>query len=79
MQPLRNLLDQVAPMFEKGGKLEKMYPAYEALDTFLSTLRIAFQTELPVTQDNFVKLGKSYDRGKLEKHGFKEEDKDAYA
>ena len=47
-----------------------------ALDTFLSTLRIAFQTELPVTQENFVKLGKSYDRGKLEKHGFKEEDKD---
>ena len=35
MQALRNLLDKVEPMFEKGGKLEKMYPAYEALDTFL--------------------------------------------
>jgi len=46
------------------------------LDTFLSALRIAFSGELPVTRENFIKLGKSYDRGKIEKHGFKEEDKD---
>jgi Na+-transporting NADH:ubiquinone oxidoreductase subunit B len=34
---LRNQLDAVAPMFEKGGKLEKLYPFYEAADTFLFT------------------------------------------
>ncbi len=32
---LRKLLDQIAPNFEKGGKLEKLYPLYEAQDTFL--------------------------------------------
>lgn len=37
MKPLRNLLDKVEPLFEKGGKLEKLYPAYEAMDTFLYT------------------------------------------
>jgi Na+-transporting NADH:ubiquinone oxidoreductase subunit B len=37
MKILRNLLDQVEPHFEKGGKLEILYPAYEAADTFLYT------------------------------------------
>ena len=37
MKPLRMLLDRVAPTFEKGGKLETLYPLYEALDTFLYT------------------------------------------
>ncbi len=32
---LRKLLDKIAPHFEKGGKLEKLYPLYEANDTFL--------------------------------------------
>ncbi|MFL0806905.1 MAG: NADH:ubiquinone reductase (Na(+)-transporting) subunit B [Oceanobacter sp.] len=32
---LRNTLDKMAPLFEKGGKYEKMYPLYEALDTGL--------------------------------------------
>ena len=35
MKPLRMLLDRVAPTFEKGGKLQTLYPLYEALDTFL--------------------------------------------
>jgi Na+-transporting NADH:ubiquinone oxidoreductase subunit B len=30
---LREALDQVEPLFEKGGKLEKLYPIYEATDT----------------------------------------------
>ena len=34
---LRNLLDKIAPKFEKGGQLEKLYPLYEANDTFLYT------------------------------------------
>ena len=34
---LRKLLDQLHPSFDKGGKLEKFYPLYEALDTFLYT------------------------------------------
>ncbi|MEM9700967.1 MAG: NADH:ubiquinone reductase (Na(+)-transporting) subunit B [Planctomycetota bacterium] len=37
MKLLRSSLDKVAPLFEKGGKLETMYPAYEAADTFLYT------------------------------------------
>lgn len=30
---LRRILDNMAPHFEKGGKYEKMYPLYEAVDT----------------------------------------------
>lgn len=30
---LRKTLDKLAPQFEKGGKYEKMYPLYEAVDT----------------------------------------------
>lgn len=32
---LRSMLDKLAPHFEKGGKYEKMYPLYEAIDTGL--------------------------------------------
>jgi Na+-transporting NADH:ubiquinone oxidoreductase subunit B len=35
MKFLRNQLDKVKHSFEKGGKLEKYYYAYEALDTFM--------------------------------------------
>lgn len=34
MKFLRNLMDKQAPLFEKGGKLEFLYPLYEAIDTF---------------------------------------------
>jgi len=34
---LRNLLDKVEPLFKPGGRLEKLYPLYEANDTFLYT------------------------------------------
>lgn len=34
---LRNLLDKLHPVFAEGGKLERFYPAYEAIDTFLYT------------------------------------------
>jgi Na+-transporting NADH:ubiquinone oxidoreductase subunit B len=34
---LRNLLDKIEPMFHKGGRFEKLYPLYEANDTFLYT------------------------------------------
>ncbi|MCH2203719.1 MAG: NADH:ubiquinone reductase (Na(+)-transporting) subunit B [Fuerstiella sp.] len=37
MKFLRNKLDQMEPLFHKGGKLEKLYPVYEAIDTFLYT------------------------------------------
>ena len=37
MQFLRNALDSVAPMFEKGGKLHKFHALYEMPDTFLFT------------------------------------------
>lgn len=35
MKFLRNQLDKVKHQFEKGGKLEKYFYAYEAIDTFL--------------------------------------------
>ncbi|MEM7457647.1 MAG: NADH:ubiquinone reductase (Na(+)-transporting) subunit B [Planctomycetota bacterium] len=34
---LRKLLDRIEPMFKPGGKYEKLYPLYEANDTFLYT------------------------------------------
>ena len=34
---LRSFLDDVAPSFERGGKLESLYPLYEAIDTFFYT------------------------------------------
>ena len=37
MKPLRSLLDSLHPLFDKGGKMEKLYPLYEALDTFAYT------------------------------------------
>ncbi len=37
MNPLRNLLDRLHPLFSKGGKLERLYPLYEAIDTFTFT------------------------------------------
>lgn len=37
MKPLRQLLDRLHGKFEKGGKLETLYPLYEATDTFLYT------------------------------------------
>ncbi len=35
MKLVKNILASVKPHFEKGGKLEKMYPAYDAFETFL--------------------------------------------
>ena len=37
MKFIRDQLDKIAPKFLKGGELEKLYPLYEAQDTFLFT------------------------------------------
>lgn len=37
MKFLEHFLDSKKPLFEKGGKLEKFYPVYEAIDTFAFT------------------------------------------
>ena len=34
MKPIRGFLDRIAPHFEKGGKLQRLYPAYEVVDSF---------------------------------------------
>ncbi len=34
---IRSMMDKIAPHFEKGGKLESLYPAFEAIDTALYT------------------------------------------
>ena len=35
MKIFKNLLDSVKPHFEEGGKLEKLYPVYDGMATFL--------------------------------------------
>ncbi len=37
MRLLRNMMDRMERLFERGGPLEKLYPLYEAADTFLYT------------------------------------------
>jgi len=37
MRPLRNLLDRVGRKFDQGGPLERLYPLWEAADTFFYT------------------------------------------
>ena len=37
MSLLRSLLDKPAPLFEPGGKLERLFPLWEAIDTLLYT------------------------------------------
>ncbi len=37
MKLLRNLLDKLEPQFKKGGKLQRLYPFFEAGDTFFYT------------------------------------------
>jgi len=34
MRPLRRLLDKAGRPFHPGGKLQRFYPLYEAMDTF---------------------------------------------
>jgi len=34
LKVVENLLNKVKPVFDKGGKLEKFYPVYDALETF---------------------------------------------
>lgn len=35
VKPVKKILDRLKPHFEKGGKLEKLYPAFNAFETFL--------------------------------------------
>lgn len=35
MKPIRKLLEKIKPGFEKGGRFEKFYPAFNAFETFL--------------------------------------------
>jgi Na+-transporting NADH:ubiquinone oxidoreductase subunit B len=37
MKPLRALLDRIGHNFEKGGRLERLFPLWEAVDTFFYT------------------------------------------
>ena len=37
MKSIRKILDKIRPAFEEGGKLERLYPLFEATDTFLYT------------------------------------------
>ncbi len=35
MKPIQKFLEKAKPFFQKGGRLEKFYPAYNAIETFL--------------------------------------------
>jgi Na+-transporting NADH:ubiquinone oxidoreductase subunit B len=35
LKPIRRIVNKIKPHFEKGGKLEKFYPAFNAFETFL--------------------------------------------
>jgi len=35
MKPVRKVIEKIKPHFEKGGKMEKFYPAFNAFETFL--------------------------------------------
>ena len=35
VKPIRNLVESLEPHFGKGGKFEKLHPAFDALSTFL--------------------------------------------
>lgn len=35
MKPIRSLVDSLKPHFSKGGRFEKLHPAFDALETFL--------------------------------------------
>lgn len=37
MRPLRFILDRMAPLFNKGEPLDRLYPVYEVVDTFFYT------------------------------------------
>ena len=52
MKFLQNTFEKLKPHFEKGGKLEKLYPLYEALDTFAFT-PAATTTSYPHIRDHF--------------------------
>jgi Na+-transporting NADH:ubiquinone oxidoreductase subunit B len=57
---LRQTLDRVAPLFEKGGKLEQFYPLYDAADTFLyapgTTTRVAPHVRDPIDMKRTMSL-----------------------
>ena len=44
MDPIREALDKAKPLFEEGGRLEKLYPLYEMQDTILYTTGEVTQT-----------------------------------
>ena len=47
-----NLLNKVAPLFEKGGKLEKLYPLYEGTSTFFYTPGVVTHNTTTHVRDN---------------------------
>ena len=44
MKPLRDAMDKIAVHFEEGGRLERLYPLWEAMDTFAFTPGIVSRT-----------------------------------
>lgn len=56
MKALRDAMDRIAPHFEKGGRLERLHPLWEALDTF------AFTPGLVTRTGSHVRDGLDYKR-----------------
>ncbi len=51
MKFLRNILDSIEPQFTGDGKLKKLYPMYEMIDTFLFTPSLQPENA-PYVRDN---------------------------
>ena len=48
---IRSMMDKIAPHFEKGGKLEKLWPFYESIESvFFAPARVS--QIAPNTRDN---------------------------
>ena len=43
---MRKFLDKLEPMFAKGGKYEKLYPLFEAAQTFFYTVNYTTFTSI---------------------------------
>lgn len=55
MKALEHFLDSKKHLFEKGGKLERFYPAFEAADTFLFTPDAVTRSDAHVRDSNDLK------------------------
>lgn len=55
MKALRNIIDNIKPQFEKGGKYEKYLPLFESFETFLYVLSNTTKRGVHIRDNNDLK------------------------